>query len=276
MNTYHLDILQKHLKKALERYCVLCDSSPERKYLSSETVFSQTKEIIKQYIRLFQAIHFLDQQTEYYHKGFVFTYQESEEKEEEEEEEEEEELTANGEYAEIVKLLTESYQGIAGSVSKDRFFLPIHVQLISSSEIQIFIGVVTKEQHYYTISVVTHQTVYPRPPASIGNNRYRYLLTLLETYEPDEFATLKAFVNSKSLSYRQFRKDSSSFFESSFYHHYLKIKMIPVLEDLLLSTLSYKEIAYKNGFANYYQLYILFHRTYHFPFHRIPRIALQH
>lgn len=265
MNIYHLDILQKQLKKALERYCVLCDSSLERQYLSSQTVFSQTKEIIKQYIRLFQAIHFLDQKTEYYYNGFVFTYEGAEE-----------ELTPKGEYAEIVKLLTESYQRIAGSVSRDRFFLPIHVQQISSEKIQIFIGVVTKEQHHYTISVVTHQTVYPRPPASIGNDRYRYLLKLLETYEPDEYATLKAFVNSKGLSYRQFRKDSSSFFESSFYHHYLKIKMIPVLEDLLLSTLSYKEIAYKNGFANYYQLYILFHRTYHFPFHRILRIALQH
>ena len=264
MKTYHLDLLQKHLKKALERYCVLCDSSLERQYLSSETVFSQTKEIIKQYIRLFQAIHFLDHQTEYYYKGFVFSYQEAEE-----------ELASNGEYAEIMKLLTGSYERIAGPVFRDRFFLPIHVLRISAAEIQIFIGVVTREQHHYTISVVTHQTVYPRHPASIGNSRYRYLLKLLETYEFDEYATLKTFVNSKGLSYRQFQKDSNSFFESSFYHHYLKIKMIPVLEDLLLSTLSYKEIAYKNGFANYYQLYILFHKTYHFPFHRILRIALQ-
>ena len=264
MNTYHLDILQKHLKKALERYCVLCDSSPERQYLSSETIFSQTKEIIRQYIKLFQAIHFLDQQTEYYHNGFVFTYREAEE-----------ELTPNGECAEIVKLLTESYERIASSASKDRFFLPTHVQRISSEEIQIFMGVVTKKQHHYTISVVTHQMVYPRPPASIGNNRYEYLLKMMEMYDPGEYATLKAFVTSKGLSYQQFRKDSSSFFESSFYHHYLKIKMIPVLEDLMLSTLSLKEIAYKNGFANYYKLYILFHRTYYFPFHRILRIALQ-
>lgn len=263
MNTYHLDLLQKHLKKALERYCALCDSSPEREYFSNETIFSQTKEIIQQYIGLFQAIYFLDQKTKHYHHGFIFTYQE------------EEQDIANEEYSEIVKLLTEEYQRIAGSFSKDRFFLPIHVQQIGSGEIHVFIGVVTKKQYQYTISIMTHQTVYPRPPASIGNNRYRYLLKLLETYEPDECATLEAFVNSKGLSYRQFQKDSTSFFESSFYHHYLKIKMIPVLEDLLLSTLSYKEIAYKNDFANYYQLYILFHRTYHFPFHRIPRIALQ-
>lgn len=265
MNTYHLDILQKHLKKALERYCVLCDSSPERKYLSSETVFSQTKEIIRQYIRLFQAIHFLDHQTEYYYKGFVFTYQEAEE----------EEFTSNVEYAEIMKLLAESYQRIAGSVSKDRFFLPIHVQRISSAEIQIFIGVVTKKQQHYTISIVTHHTVYPRPPASIGNNRYRYLLKMMEMYDPDEHGTVEAFMNSKGLSYRQISKDSTAFFESTFYHHYLKIKMIPVLEDLLLTTLSYKEIAYKNGFSSYHQLYTLFHKTYHFPFNRIPRIALE-
>ena len=264
MNTYHLDLLQKHLKKALERYCQLCDVSSERQYLSSETVFSQTKEIIKQYIRLFQAIHFLDYQTEYYHKGFVFTYQDAEE-----------ELTSHGEYAEIVKLLTETYQRVAGSVSKDRFFLPIHVQRISSAEIQIFTGVVTKEQHHYTISIVIHQTAYPRPYASIGNNRYRYLLKMMEIYETDEHGTVEAFVSSKGLSYRQISKDSTALFESTFYHHYLKIKMIPVLEDLLLSTLSYKEIAYKNGFTSYYRLYRLFHKIYDFPFHSVPRISLK-
>ena len=133
----------------------------------------------------------------------------------------------------------------------------------------------TKQQHHYEISVVAHQTVYPRPYASIGNNRYLYLIKLLESYNPDEKGTLQAFIRSKGLSYRQITKDSTAFFENTFYHHYLKIKMIPALEDLMLSTLSYKEIAYKNGFANYHQLYTLFHKTYHFPFHHIPRIALK-
>lgn len=264
MNTYHLDLLQKHLKKALERYCELCDSSPEHKYFTDETVLSHTKEIIQQYIGLFQSLHFLDEQTEYYHKGFIFTHQEAEEQE-----------CPIGEYAEIVRLLTVAYQRIAGSVSNDRFFLPIHVQQISAEEIQIFIGVVTRKQHHYTISIVTHHTVYPRPPASIGNNRYRYLVKMMEMYDPDVHGTLEAFVDSKGLTYRQISKDSTAFFGSAFYQHYIKIKMIPVLEDLMLSTLSYKEIAYKNGFTSYHQLYTLFHRTYHFPFHRIPRIALK-
>jgi hypothetical protein len=264
VNTYHLDLLQKHLKKALERYCQLCDFLSDRQYYSNEIILSQTKEIVLQYIHLFQTLNFLDRQTEYYQHCFIFTCKETEE-----------DFTSNPDYAEIMKLLTDSYQSIAGSVSKDRFFLPIHVQRINSAEIQIFIGVVTKDQHHFTISIVTHQTAFPRPYASIGNNRYRYLLKMMETYDPDDYATLKTFVNSKGVSYHQFRKDNFSFFESPFYHHYLKIKMIPVLEDIMLSTLSYKEIAYKNGFSNYYQLYILFHRTYHFPFHRILRIALQ-
>ena len=79
MNTYHLDLLQKHLKKALERYCQLCDFSPDRQYYCNETILSQTKEIVQQYIRLFQTLNFLDRQTEYYHHGFIFTYQETEE-----------------------------------------------------------------------------------------------------------------------------------------------------------------------------------------------------
>lgn len=262
MNTYHLDLLVKHLKNALQRYCELCDLSPERKYITDETLLSQTKEIVQQYIGLFQALHFLDRQTIYYHKGFIFTYEEIEGQ-----------MIPNEESAEIIKLLTDASRRVTASVSKDRFFLPIHVQQISAEEIQIFIGVVTKNQHHYTISIVTHHTVYPKPPASIGNNRYRYLVQMLEMYDPDESATLKDFVTSKGLSYRQFRKDSASFFESSFYQHYLKIKMIPVLEDLLLTTLTYKEIAYKNGFSGYSRLYALFHTTYRFPFHDIPRIA---
>ncbi len=264
MNTYHLDLLVKHLKNALQRYCELCDSSPERKYYSDETVLSQTKEIVQHYIRLFQALHFLDEQTEYYQHGFIFNY-----------EEKEDQITVNEAYAEIVKLLTEAYQRVAASVVKERFFLPIHVQQSKEEDIQIFIGVVTKKRYHYTISIVTHHTVYPRPPASIGNKRYEYLLKMIETYDPEIHGTSESFVESEGLTYRKISSDSTVFFGSSFYQHYLKIKMIPVLEDLMLSTLSYKQIAYKNGFTSYHQLYTLFHRTYHFPFHRIHRIALE-
>lgn len=263
MNTYHLDLLQRHLKKALDRYCELCDSSQERKYFSNDTVLSQTKEIIQNYIRLFQALHFLDRQTDYYYHGFIFTYEETEDQ-----------ITSNEKYSEIVKLLVDAYQREDFN-RKERFFLPIQVQQISAEEIEVFIGVVTKTQHQYTISVVTHHTIYPRPHASIKNNRYRYLLKMLELYDPDEHGTLEGFVSSKGHTYRQISKDSALYFGSAFYQHYVKMKMIPALEDLLLSTLSYKEIAYKNGFTNYHQLYTLFHKTYHFPFHRIPRIALE-
>ena len=264
MNTYHLDLLQKHLKRALEHYCDLCDCSQERQYISSETVLSQTREIVQHYIRLFKTLHFLDEQTEYYHHGFIFTYHEAEE-----------EITTSEDHIEIIKLLLKAYQRIDKSGLKDRFFLPIHVQQINSEEIQIFIGVVTKEQRRYTISVVAHKTVYPSPPTSIGNDRYHYLVELLETYEPEENGSLESFVNSKGLSYVKIRKDSKALFGSPFYHHYLKTKMITVLEDLLLSTLSYKEIANKNGFTSYYRLYKLFHKIYDFPFHLVPRISLK-
>lgn len=262
MNPYHLDLLEHSLKKALERYCLLCDTIPERQYLSSETVFSQTKEIIGQYLKLFQALGFLDEQTEYYEKGFILTYHP-------------EESETCGDYPDCVHLIKEVYECVAGSVSRNRFFLPIHIRQISSNKIHLLIGVVTKEQHHYTISVVAHETVFPHPPASIGNNRYLYLLPLLKEYALGEQGSLKIFLSSKGLYYRKVQKDSLQFFGSTFYHHYLKLKMIPALEDLLLSTGAYKEIAYQNDFSGYYQLYTLFHKTYHFPFHRIPRIALE-
>lgn len=264
MTTYHLDLLEKYLSRAMELYCELCESSTERKYLSNETLLLQTREIIHQYLSLFQTLHFLDKETVYYRKGFVFTYRDGQAEE-----------PVPPDFSAIIKLVTESYERRRGALPQSRFFLPIHVQQVDTDEIQIFICTVTKEEQHYRISIVVHETAFPKPPASIANNRYRYLIKLMDTYEADENGSLEQFVNSHGLSYRQVQSDSRKLFGSTFYHHYLKIKMIPALEDLLFSTLSYKQIAYKNGFSSYHQLYTQFHKTYRFPFYTVPRLALE-
>jgi AraC-like DNA-binding protein len=261
MNAYHLDLLQHHLKQALERYCALCDSSPEREYLTGTEVFSQTETIIRQYLRLFQALHFLEGGTDCYRDGFVYTYGKDEHP-----------TMPAGERAAVIRLIREAYDRMVATVPADRFFLPVHVHQVSDSEIRIFLGVVNDAPESRTLTVVAHTTVYPPPAASVGNNRYGYLLRLIEAYDPDEGA-LETFLSGRGLSYRQIQKDSTAFFGASFYRHYLKLRMIRVLEELLLTTLSYKEIAHKNGFSGYVQLYSLFHTTYRFPLYHIPRIA---
>ncbi|ROI10082.1 AraC family transcriptional regulator [Chryseobacterium sp. H3056] len=261
MNAYHLDLLQNHIKQALERYCILCDASTEREYLTGKTVFLQTETIIRQYLRLFQALHFLDSGTDYYREGYVYTYSKNEQP-----------PIPAGEEATIIRLITEAYDRMVPSVPADRFFLPVHVHQVSAWEMRIFLGVVNDGPERRIFTLVAHTTLYPPPAASVGNNRYGYLLKLIEAYDPDD-GTLETFLSSRSLSYRQIQKDSTAFFGTTFYRHYLKLRMIPVLEDLLLTTLTYKEIAYKNGFSGYSQLYKLFHTTYRFPLHHIPRIA---
>lgn len=261
MNVYHLDLLQHHLKQALERYCALCNSSPEREFLSGGDVFSQTGTIIRQYLRLFQALHFLDSGTDYYRDGFVVTYGK-----------EDPPPKSGDDQAKTVQEMTEAYRRVAASAVSGSYFLPVLIHQVSAAEFRILLGVVNDGPESRTLTLVAHTTVYPPPSASVGNNRYAYLLRLIEAYDPDEGA-LETFVSSQGLSYRQIQKDSTAFFGTSFYRHYLKLRMIPVLEDLLLTTLSYKEIAYKNGFSGYRRLYSLFHTTYRFPLHHIPRIA---
>ena len=75
MNTYHLQLLEQSLTEVLERYCVLCDFSPERDYLSGSTVLSETEVLIRQYLRLFQILGFLESGAVYYREGQVFEYQ---------------------------------------------------------------------------------------------------------------------------------------------------------------------------------------------------------
>lgn len=263
MKTYHLDLLEDTLKSALNRYCELCDLSPERQYLSSETVFTQTQEIVQLYLLLFKEFHFLDRETTYYRQGFLLTY-----------DEEEDPSFDKSDDPEILQLLREAYGRIAATLPQERIFLPIHVRRAASREIQIFIGTVTKEEHRHRICIVSHQTVYPRPTASVGNTRYHYLVKLMEAYEPEEDGALHLFFSSKGLDHRHVQKDSRQFFGNTFYRQYLTLKMIRVVGDLLFSTLSHKEIAYQNGLTGYKQLYALFHLTYDFPIHRIPRIAL--
>lgn len=261
INSYPLQLLQLSLKQALERYCELCDSSPEREYLSGETVYSQTEAIIRQYLRLFQALGFLDRSTQYYRDGFLITYGQDGEP-----------PMLDGERAVTVAEIMQAYERVAASASPGRLFLPVVIHQVSTTELRIFMGVVNDGPEGRTVTVVAHTTVFPPPAASVGNNRYGYLLRLVEAYDSDE-GSLETFVSSRGLSYRQIQKDSTAFFGTSFYRHYLKLRMIPVLEDLLLSTLTYKEIAYKNGFSGYSQLYTLFHTTWRFHFKDIPRIA---
>jgi len=261
MNAYHLDLLQQHLKQALERYCALCDSSPGREYLTAGEVFTQTQTIIRQYLRLFKALHFLEGGTDCYRDGFVYTYGKDERP-----------TMDAGERAATVQEMTEAYRRVAASAPSGRYFLPVLIHQISAAEFRIFLGVVNDGLERRTLTLVAHTTVYPPPAASVGNNRYGYLLRLIEAYDPDEGA-LETFLSGRGLSYRQIQKDSTAFFGASFYRHFLKLRMIRVLEDLLLTTLTYKEIAYKNGFSGYRRLYTLFHVTYRFPFQNIPRIA---
>jgi AraC-like DNA-binding protein len=263
MNVYHLDLLQHHLKQALERYCALCNSSPEREFLSGGDVFSQTGTIIRQYLRLFQALHFLDSGTEYYRDGFIITYSK-----------EEPSPMPGGAQATDVQEMTKAYRRAAASAVAGSYFLPVLIHQASAAEFRILLGVVNDTPESRTLTLVAHTTVYPPPAASVGNNRYSYLLRLIGDYDPEEGA-LETFLRDRGLSYRQIQKDSTAFFGASFYRHYLKLRMIRVLEDLLLSTLTYKEIAYKNGFSGYRRLYTLFHATYRFPLQNIPRIAQQ-
>lgn len=95
---------------------------------------------------------------------------------------------------------------------------------------------------------------------------------IIESYHAEDKHSLRELVKSKGHSYNQFQKDCKIYLGDTFYSFLLKMKMIEAAGDVIFTDLSYKEIAFKNKFADYPNMYKTFMK-YGISFSEIPRLA---
>lgn len=106
----------------------------------------------------------------------------------------------------------------------------------------------------------------------ISPGRYAYLSELLEQYDPLLNPSLKEWIKEKEISFNKVLRDSKAYWGDTFYSHYLKMKILGVIEEILFTSNTLKEIARHQKFGKYSALYKTFKR-YGIDLAKIPRFS---
>ncbi|MGE4512545.1 MAG: hypothetical protein AB7E26_01850 [Chryseobacterium sp.] len=94
----------------------------------------------------------------------------------------------------------------------------------------------------------------------IISGRYAYLSELLEQYDPLLNPPLKEWLKEKEISFNKVQRDSKSYWGDTFYSHYIKMKILGAIEEILFTSNTLKEIALHQKFGKYSVLYKTFKR----------------
>jgi len=111
-----------------------------------------------------------------------------------------------------------------------------------------------------------------RDTVKIPSGRYTYLSELLEQYDSLLNPSLKEWIKEKEISFNKVLRDSKSYWGDTFYSHYLKMKILGAIEEILFTTNTLKEIAINQKFGKYLMLYKTFKR-YNIDLSNISRFA---
>ncbi|EFK36100.1 MULTISPECIES: helix-turn-helix domain-containing protein [Chryseobacterium] len=112
------------------------------------------------------------------------------------------------------------------------------------------------------------------PKSEIKNipSEVTYVKDLLDSYISDEKQTLRTFIEKKGYNYNHFQRDCKVCFGDSFYSFWLKKKMIEAVQDIVFTKMSLKQVAFKNRFLDYQNMYKAFIR-HGIGLTTIPRLA---
>lgn len=111
-----------------------------------------------------------------------------------------------------------------------------------------------------------------RDTVIISPGRYAYLSELLEQYDTLLNPSLKEWIKEKEISFNKILRDSKLYWGDTFYSHYLKMKILGAIEEILFTSKTLKEIATNQKFGKYSILYKTFKR-YSIDLSKIPRFS---
>jgi len=157
-------------------------------------------------------------------------------------------------------------------IIKDKL-LVVHVHYSTKTEIHLVIGMAILEKGTATVRFVLHELGIPKHILKPTPQHLKYLNKVLEHYTASDQKSVKELLKPLDRNYNQFQKDCKEYFGDTFYQFYIKKKMIDAVGDIMFSALSLKEIAHKNGFLDYNNMYKLFKKYKALPLADIPRFS---
>ncbi|MBT2621261.1 helix-turn-helix domain-containing protein [Chryseobacterium sp. ISL-6] len=264
MHIYQLTIIDKKLKEAIAKFSLLPINTSIFDAGLFEQLLHDSRVLIKTYISLLKLLQILPEQNQYYKGHFLIKHTATG-------------VEADGEihpdYLTAIQNLVLPH--LLSRTSDRKQILPIHIHFTTSKEVYLFSGISLLKQDESTMYSLLHEMSMPINHISYtSHSRCNYLLSIIYAIEYNERQSIHNLYPIYNISYRQFRKDCKICLGTTFHNFYIKMKMLDVLNDIMLTNLSLKEIAHKNNFSSYIAMYQLFKRKYNFPLNIIPRILI--
>jgi hypothetical protein len=265
MHIYLVSLIDKKVQEAMVKFSNLPIQTSVLSIRPFEELLYHSGTILKTYIKLLKTLHILSKDYDhYYRRQLLIKHTLSTVIIENNQ-------AVNKDYLRAIHNMVLPF--LQDESSDQPAIIPIHIHFTTISETFLFSGIsICKRDNTLAYSLL-HETSMPNSQIH-GYSIPGYLEELWDTYLQNPSTSLRALCSGHK-SYTGFQKDSKHYLGTTFYRFYQQYKMLEVLDDLMLTDLSIKEIAYKHEFTDYNQLYKLFHRQYRFPFKDISRLAIE-
>ena len=149
--------------------------------------------------------------------------------------------------------------------------LPIHLRYTDTINMHLVVGIARPDDRR---NGYLHAIDLCMPKNLIRNvsSNVLYVKDIFDSYSNNQKQTVKDFIESKGYNYSHFQRDCKICFGDAFYSFRLKKNMMDAVGDVIFTDLSLKEIAFKNNFLDYANMYKAFVR-HKVSVTRIPRLA---
>ncbi|PUV24426.1 AraC family transcriptional regulator [Sphingobacterium athyrii] len=148
---------------------------------------------------------------------------------------------------------------------------PIHLRYTDDDNMHLVVGIVHEEDDnkgfLHAIDLHLPKNLLKNVPSNV-----MYVKDILDSYPIGEKQTVKEFIEKRGYTYSQFQRDCKICFGDAFYSFRLKINMMEAVGDIIFTNLSLKEVAFKNKFLDYANMYKAFVR-HGLSLTNIPRLA---
>ncbi len=148
--------------------------------------------------------------------------------------------------------------------------LPVQVRFTDTENMHLVVGLSCRDMKCVFLHIV--DLSLPKNEVKNIPTSVTYVKEIFDSYMPSSKQTLRDSIEAKGFNYNHFQRDCKICFGDSFYSFWLKNKMIEAAGDIIFTTLSLKEIAFKSKFLDYQNMYKTFSR-YGVGLSSIPRLA---
>jgi AraC-like DNA-binding protein len=251
MNIYLLSLIDKSIEGAMIRFSQLPVKSSLLSSNHIEKLANLTKKILDSYIVFFKKVSIVPGDYHYDKQKIVKRF---------------DLLNAiNKDLDELERKLLELTPAIL-----ETQIIPVNIHVKKSGDLHLYNGIGVINEHsviFFLYDLSISETSIEYTPSTL-----RYLDRILQSENLAEVRSLRILVRNFGKNYNQFQKDCKEYFGDTFHQFINKMKMLGALEDQLFTNYSFKEIAYRNGFATYNNMHFLFRKKYNLPLELFPRL----